>query len=80
MGAGAPVYLAAVLEHLCVKILELPGNAAHDNKKAPIVPRHTTLAVKNDGELKNLLGSITIASDGILPNIHAGLLPKKPSK
>lgn len=56
MGAGAPVYLAAVLEYLCAEILELAGNAARDNKKSRIVPRHITLAVKNDEELNKLLG------------------------
>ena len=77
MGAGAPVYLAAVLEYLCAEILELAGNAARDNKKSRIVPRHITLAVKNDEELNKLLGGVTIASGGVLPNIHAILLPKK---
>jgi histone H2A len=77
MGAGAPVYLAAVLEYLCAEILELAGNAARDNKKSRIVPRHITLAVKNDEELNKLLGGVTIASGGVLPNIHAVLLPKK---
>jgi histone H2A len=72
MGAGAPVYLAAVLEYLCAEILELAGNAARDNKKSRIVPRHITLAVKNDEELNKLLGNVTIASGGVLPNIHAG--------
>jgi len=80
MGAGAPVYLAAVLEYLCAEILELAGNAARDNKKSRIIPRHITLAVKNDEELNKLLGNVTIASGGVLPNIHAVLLPKKTNK
>ena len=77
IGGGAPIYMAAVLEYLCAEILELAGNAARDNKKSRIVPRHITLAVKNDEELNKLLGNVTIASGGVLPNIHAVLLPKK---
>ncbi|KAL6500410.1 Histone H2A [Orobanche hederae] len=77
VGAGAPVYLSAVLEYLAAEVLELAGNAARDNKKNRIVPRHIQLAVRNDDELSKLLGHVTIANGGVLPNIHQTLLPKK---
>lgn len=61
-------------------MLELAGNAARDNKKTRIVPRHIQLAVRNDEELSRLLGQVTIANGGVLPNIHNILLPKRVSK
>jgi len=77
VGGGAPVYLAAVLEYLTAELLELAGNAAKDNKRTRIIPRHVQLAVRNDEELNKFLGKVTVAQGGVLPNIHAVLLPKK---
>ncbi|KAJ0935104.1 putative transcription factor Hap3/NF-YB family [Helianthus annuus] len=72
--------LAAVLEYLAAEVLELAGNAARDNKKSRVGPRHIQLAVRNDEELSKLLRSMTIANGGVLPNIHSTLLPKKAGK
>merc|ERR1712193_60947 len=65
IGAGAPVYVAAVLEYLCAELLELAGNAARDNKKQRIIPRHIQLAVRNDEELNVLMKGVTIVAGGV---------------
>jgi histone H2A len=44
------------------------------------VPRHIQLAIRNDEELSKLLGGVTIANGGVLPNVHSMLLPKKSAK
>jgi len=73
----AAVYLATVLEYCTADIMELAGNAARDNGKLRITPRHILLAVRNDEELNNLVAGASIAEGGTLPHIHAVLLPKK---
>ncbi|NXD07507.1 H2A1 protein, partial [Nothocercus nigrocapillus] len=77
IGPGAAIYLAAVLEYLSAEILELAGNAARENKKARILPRHIQLAVRNDEELNKLFSCVTIAQGGVIPNVLPQLVAKK---
>jgi len=71
----AAVYLAAVVEYLITEILDLTGNAARDNNRARIIPRHMVLVVRNDPELDKFYKN-TIFSGGILPYINSAILPK----
>jgi len=79
VGAQSPVYLAAVLEYLTAEILELAGNAAHDNNRSRINPRHIQLAVRKDEELNKLLAGITISQGG-LPRMQTEVLPSRQYK
>ncbi|XP_062827127.1 late histone H2A.2.2 [Anolis carolinensis] len=76
VGAGASVYLAAVLEYLTAEILELAGNIARDAQRNRITPRHLMVAIRLDQEINKVLGKVTIAQGGVLPNVQAAILPK----
>ena len=68
VSAGAPVYLAGVLEYLAKEILQQAGNAARRDQKTQISPHHLQLALRNDEELNKLTGGGVTFVQG--PNIH----------
>lgn len=73
---GAAIYLAAVTEYLVAEVLELSGNAARDNRRSRIIPRHVLLAIATDEELNKLLRGCVIPQGGVLPFILPTLFPK----
>ncbi|WVQ70409.1 uncharacterized protein L199_008636 [Kwoniella botswanensis] len=77
VGGGAAIYMAAVLEYLVAELVELAGNAARDNKRSRVSPRHILLAVRNDEELHQVLEKVTIAEGGVLPHLEKELMQEK---
>merc|ERR1712157_659556 len=77
---GAGIFMAAVLEYLTAEVVELAGNACRDNKRKTINPRHLTLAIRNDEELSKLFSNVVIPNGGVLPSVHAVLLPFNKNK
>lgn len=78
IGAGASIYLTAVMEYVTTEILELAGNHALDMRKKRIIPQHVMWAVRIDAELNQILANVTIPQSGILPQSYvlpAGMSP-----
>lgn len=64
------------MDYLVSEITDLAGQAATDDNKKRIVPKHITKAIKRDDEIDKLLSGVTIASGGVLPKIHPELVQK----
>uniref|UniRef100_A0A1I7Z1U2 Histone H2A n=1 Tax=Steinernema glaseri TaxID=37863 RepID=A0A1I7Z1U2_9BILA len=76
VGTGCPVYLAAAVEYIVAEMLDIAGQEAIANKKQRITPRHISVAVQQDNEMKTLLRDVIIASSGGGINIHPDLIKK----
>ena len=76
VGAGAPVYLAAVLEYAAAEILELSG--AELGKRKRITPQDLMKAIRNDEELNQLLGGCSVFTSDRIKNVsHAVTFKRK---
>ena len=77
IGAGAPIYIAAVLEYLTSEIVELAEhqlkaeiNKKGNKKKQRIAPRHVMLAIQNDPELAQLFKNSSFCGAGTVPTVN----------
>ena len=76
-GRSGAVFLAGVLEYLANEVLELAGNAAEENKKKTIFPRHIAQAIRNDEELNKMMANSQFTEGGFHANIQEFLFPVK---
>ena len=79
VSSDAGVYLAGAVEFFVKRILDEAGLVAEEAKKTRIVPRHLKIGFERDNEW---LGSFALANNlvlqgGVVPEIHAALLPKE---
>merc|ERR1712087_788603 len=77
VSVDAAIVLSATMEYMVAELLEVAGEAAKDNKKKTIKPRHIMLAARQDNELDRFLANVTIPGTGVVPRIQEVLLPKK---
>ncbi|XP_032976104.1 histone H2A-Bbd type 2/3-like [Rhinolophus ferrumequinum] len=68
LGSTAPVYLAAVIEYLTAKILELAGNEAQNNGQRRITPEFIDMALHNNALLSSFFQNTTVSQ--VAPSQH----------
>ena len=69
IGAGSPIYLAAVLEYIAQEILELARAEAIQQKKKRVNPDHIVKAISKDPELQHFLRDAKFCNAGYAPKI-----------
>ena len=81
---NAAVQAATLLEYLTAELLEVSGEVCTQESKGKrkmLKPRHISIALKNDPDLKEVCGKdIIIPTAGVMPSIHPELEEKKKKK
>lgn len=61
LSSSAPVYLAAVIQYLTAKVLELAGEEAQKTGQRRITPELVDMAIHNNALLSGFFGTTTIS-------------------
>ncbi|XP_011373884.1 histone H2A-Bbd type 2/3 [Pteropus vampyrus] len=61
LSSSAPVYLAAIIQYLTAKVLELAGEEAQKTGRRCITPELVDMAVHNNALLSGFFGTTTIS-------------------
>ena len=79
---GAPIFLAAVLEYICLEIIELSALLAKEEKRIRITVSDLESSIKSDAELSKLVlnNNIKFLGGSVEQYIHPNLITKKSGK
>ena len=69
IGAGTPIYVAAVLEYITSEIVILASQEAKAEGKMRIKPRHIMLAIRKDPELNRYFKDGDFSEAGVMPTV-----------
>ncbi|XP_069320167.1 histone H2A-Bbd type 2/3-like [Eulemur rufifrons] len=61
LSGSAPVFLAAVVQYLTAKVLELAGNEAQNSGRRHITPQMVDMAIHNSPLLSGLFSTTTVS-------------------
>ncbi|ELK06657.1 histone H2A-Bbd type 2/3 [Pteropus alecto] len=61
LSSSAPVYLAAIIQYLTAKVLELAGEEAQKTGRRCITPELVDMAIHNNALLSGFFGTTTIS-------------------
>ena len=80
IGAGTPIYLAAVLEYVMQEVILLAEQEAKADGKKRIKPRHIMMAIKKDAELNEYFKGGQFCESGVMPTEPLKKAGKKKGK
>lgn len=72
VAAGAPEYMAAVLEYVTADVLQRAGDAARSGSASHITPHHIRQAVRSNADLTELVGEKALEEGGLLRPAQSG--------
>ena len=72
----AAIALAASLQYLLEEVLEVAVGVTAQRKQKQIKPSAINVSIKEDAEMSKFVGRLIIRQGGVIPHIHASLLPK----
>jgi histone H2A len=76
VGAGAPIYLSAVLEYVAAELLDVSGKTTVANKRKRITPVDVMRSIRSDPELNRVLGGASVFVGDRIKGVSAAVTYK----